>query len=376
MSTALGSNKRGGKTGDSSALTRMRKLGAIANNYEQPSKQGKFPEKIMSMGLANSSLNTARIYNNDAAVSQTTWYFTYSDAPTNKHISGIGGTDLPANLVIPEGVESIEYAAFYSGYTGLVSVSFPSTLLLIDDFAFYQAVMLQSIVLPSNLVTIGYASFSDCTQLTGSLTIPASVVDIDGFAFAYCSGLTGLTILSSGSIGSAAFYGCPNIGGVLTIPSTITDIIDNAFAGCSSLTGLTILSSGSIGPSAFYACTGLLGSLTIPSTITDIGYTAFQLCAGLNGTLTISSTGPIGDSAFVGTIFSSLVINTGPTSIGDSTFEGITTLSTTTHIPLSVLAIGNRAFANCTNASLFLEYPVAITPGTDAFLNCVNVTTY
>jgi len=58
MSTHLGSNKKGGKTADSSAITRMRKLSTIAKNYNGPSKQRKFPENIVTVGLANASLQT------------------------------------------------------------------------------------------------------------------------------------------------------------------------------------------------------------------------------------------------------------------------------------------------------------------------------
>ena len=58
MSTQLGSNKKGGKTADSSAITRMRKLSTIAKNYNDPSKQRRFPDNIVSVGLANASLQT------------------------------------------------------------------------------------------------------------------------------------------------------------------------------------------------------------------------------------------------------------------------------------------------------------------------------
>jgi len=58
MSTQLGSNKKGGKTADSSAITRMRKLSAIAKNYNDPSKQRKFPANVVSVSLANASLQT------------------------------------------------------------------------------------------------------------------------------------------------------------------------------------------------------------------------------------------------------------------------------------------------------------------------------
>jgi hypothetical protein len=56
MNTSLGSNKKGGASADSSAITRMRKLAAIAGNYNQPSKRQRFPAGVVSVGLANSAL--------------------------------------------------------------------------------------------------------------------------------------------------------------------------------------------------------------------------------------------------------------------------------------------------------------------------------
>jgi hypothetical protein len=60
MNTSLGSNKRGGASADSSAITRMRKLAAIASNYNEPSKQQKFPAGVVSVGLANSALQVLK----------------------------------------------------------------------------------------------------------------------------------------------------------------------------------------------------------------------------------------------------------------------------------------------------------------------------
>ena len=104
---------------------------------------------------------------------------------------------------------------------------------------------------------------------------------IGNYAFSDCSGLTSLILPSNvTSIGYSAFYGCIRLTS-LTLPSSVTSIGSSAFEGCRSLTSLILPSSvTSIGSSAFYGCSGLT-SLTLPSSVTSIGKSAFEGCSGL-----------------------------------------------------------------------------------------------
>lgn len=81
---------------------------------------------------------------------------------------------------------------------------------------------------------------------------------IGNYAFSDCSGLTSLILPSNvTSIGYSAFYGCIRLTS-LTLPSSVTSIGSSAFEGCRSLTSLTLPSSvTSIGKSAFEGCSGL-----------------------------------------------------------------------------------------------------------------------
>ena len=65
-----------------------------------------------------------------------------------------------------------------------------------------------------------------------SVTIPTSVTNIGEYAFYYCSGLTSMTIPESvTNIGECAFYGCSGLTS-LTIPESVTKIGEGAFNGC------------------------------------------------------------------------------------------------------------------------------------------------
>ena len=212
-----------------------------------------------------------------------------------------------------------------------------------------------------------------------SLTIPSSVTEIGDYAFEGCSGLTSLTIPSSvTSIGDAAFYGCSGLTS-LTIPSSITSIGWGAFYGCSGLTSLTIPSSVTeIGGNAFSDCSGLT-SLTIPSSVTEIGYGAFSGCSGLTSLTIPSSVTSIGDAAFSGCSgLTSLVIPSSVTSIGESAFKGCSGL-TSLSIPSSVTSIGKSALKGCSGLTSIYVYPEKLPElGTEVFTGCnaQNCTVY
>ena len=128
---------------------------------------------------------------------------------------------------------------------------------VIGNYAFSDCSGLTSLILPSNVTSIGYSAFYGCIRLT-SLTLPSSVTSIGSSAFEGCRSLTSLILPSSvTSIGSSAFEACYGLFS-LTLPSSVTEIGESAFRGCSSLASLTLPSSvTSIGKSAFEGCSGL-----------------------------------------------------------------------------------------------------------------------
>ena len=205
---------------------------------------------------------------------------------------------------------------------------------VIGNYAFSGCRSLTSLILPSNVTSIGYSAFYGCIRLT-SLTLPSSVTSIGSSAFEGCRSLTSLILPSSVTeIGSSAFYGCSGLTS-LTLPSSVTSIDGRAFYGCSSLFGLTLPSSvTSIGSSAFEACYGLF-SLTLPSSVTEIGESAFRGCSGLTSLTLPSSVTSIGKSAFEGCsgLTSIYVSWESPLSIDASTFKDANTGKCILYVP-------------------------------------------
>ncbi len=140
---------------------------------------------------------------------------------------------LVTDLVIPEGVFTINAYAFYN-CDSLTSVTIGDSVLSIGDFAFSSCTSLTSVTIGDNVTTIGSYAFGDCDSLA-SVTIPDSVT----------------------TIGACAFEDCDSLASV-TIPDSVTTIGDWAFSSCTSLTSVTIPDSvTTIGNSAFYWCNRL-----------------------------------------------------------------------------------------------------------------------
>src|SRR5574344_1734007 len=344
------------------------------------------------------------------------------NAPWNAYISSI------TSVVIESGVTSIGSSAF-SGCSGLTSVSLPYGVTSIGSFAFQGCSGLTSIIIPSSVTTIGISAFYGCSKLT-SVSIPSCVTSIGSSAFSGCLGLTSVSIPNGvTSIGNSSFSGCSGLTSV-SLPNSATSIGNSAFSGCSKLTSVSIPSCvTSIGNSAFQGCSVLtdvyynktapivysadwqLGStanpartLHIPSGATDAfnnnGWTTTVFASISQGfpsgkyvtegsdlswvlvdhTLTIFGTGKIADynsgndpwSAYHSSI-TSVVIESGVTSIGNSAFSGFSALMSIS-IPVSVTSIGEAAFSGC-SALTSVSIPNNLSSiNNHTFNNCSSLT--
>ena len=123
----------------------------------------------------------------------------------------------------------------------------------IPDFFFGDS-SIRSIVIPSNIKSIGDYAFVDCFDLK-SITIPDSVTSIGGGAFENCRGLKNITISNSVTdIAEYAFASCAGLKNVI-IPDSITHIRNATFYYCDSLTNVTLPNSiASIGTLSFAYC--------------------------------------------------------------------------------------------------------------------------
>ena len=224
------------------------------------------------------------------------------------------------NLDIAEvNITALPTQAFYNS-KNVEHLILPNTLITIGEEMFYQSA-LRSVVIPTNVTTVGYSAFkrcsslttvtfekesqlktiggdyyygafSDCTALT-SIEIPASVETIGNTAFSDCSSLATVTFEKGSrlkTIGNNAYYRCSSLTSI-EIPASVETIEATAFKRCSKLTTITFEKGSllkTIGGGyyssyyhgAFSDCSSLT-SIEIPASVETIEATAFKRCSKL-----------------------------------------------------------------------------------------------
>ena len=273
------------------------------------------------------------------------------------------------NLDIAEvNITALPTQAFYNS-KNVEHLILPNTLITIGEEMFYQS-DLRSVVIPTNVTTVGYSAFkrcsslttvtfekesqlktiggdyyygafSDCTALT-SIEIPASVETIGNTAFSDCSSLATVTFEKGSrlkTIGNNAYYRCTSLTSI-EIPASVETIEKKAFMHCSSLATVTFEKgsqlktiAGDSYDGAFSDCTALT-SIEIPASVETIEATAFKRCSKL-ATVTFEKGSQL---KIIGGGYSS--------SYYYGAFLGCSSL-TSIEIPASVETIEATAFKRC-----------------------------
>ena len=302
----------------------------------------------------------------------------------------------------------------FAGYGGIKSVTIPSSLKCIGEYAFSVCNGIKSVTILGDATRIGNNAFANCRGLSEvtigsgstndylaatsigvqafyncsgmqSLTIGRGVAKIEEDAFANCGALTSVNISDLASWCHIAFSNltanplyCAShlfLNGVevidLEIPSDILNIGNYAFCNCTSILSVEIpVCVRTIGSRTFWNCTGLT-SLPIPNSVTNIGEGAFCGCTGIT-TMTIpDGVISIEDNLFYGCKnLTEVTLGSRVTSIGSGSFCrcGVKSLV----IPDSVTSIGAFAFQNSGLRSLTL-FDSVTKIGEYAFDSCYNL---
>ncbi|WP_298484043.1 leucine-rich repeat protein [uncultured Ruminococcus sp.] len=164
------------------------------------------------------------------------------------------GTD--AQVTVPEGVRAIGGYAFNS-CDMVETITLPSTLVSIDAFAFDNCKGLRQITIPDGVETIGEYAFHWCISLR-EIQLPDSVRSVDGHAFQFCKALETVTLSNAMTqINNTLFQGCSSLVSV-QIPDSVSVIYNYAFQNCTALKNVEIPASVTeIGSNVFDGCTAL-----------------------------------------------------------------------------------------------------------------------
>lgn len=264
--------------------------------------------------------------------------------------------------------------------------------------------VIEQIVIPGNITSIGNGTFSGCSGLT-SVVIGSGVTTIGSDAFKNCSGLTSVVIPDGvTTIGNGAFYGCSNLASIV-IPNSVTTIGDYAFSDCLELTSLTIPEGViTIGEYALYNCRKIT-SIIIPDSVTTIGYGAFYYCSAITSVTIGDNVTSIGRDAFANCTslfynynyydnckylgneknpylalikptnrdYTNYEIHPDTRVIADGAFEDCTRLASIV-IPDKVITIGKTAFLRCYQLTSVKISDSVTTIGGGAFTGCEEIT--
>lgn len=245
------------------------------------------------------------------------------------------------SVVLPNGVSTLGNYAF-NKCASLATVSLGNSLTAIGDYAFSDCKKLESVTFGSALETIGERAFASAK--ISSLVLSATVRTIGDWAF-YNNPLTAITFNDGlQSIGSRAFYGVSVQ--TLNIPNSVTSIGSYAFEKCTKLTSATLGTGISSIPDYMFSSCSALTSVVLPENITGIGNSAFYNCKGLKSLPVTESITSIGTNAFYGcTSLTSVNLSDKVTSLGASAFYGCSSL-TEAVLGTGITTLGSSLFRN------------------------------
>lgn len=186
------------------------------------------------------------------------------------------------SVSIPSSVTSIGRAAFM-GCDALEQINGMDHVVVIKDIAFKGCEKMTSFPLPSTLKMIGIQAFSDCDGLQ-SFTLPASVTVLEqGGGYSYkllvdCDNLTSLSVEDGNTV-----YDSRNNCNAIIVTATNT-----LYEGCrTTVIPETVVAIGDFA----FGFVENMKSIDIPASVMSIGEYAFAQCSDLE-TVTVGSTTP------------------------------------------------------------------------------------
>ena len=234
-----------------------------------------------------------------------------------------------------------------SSVTGWQYISFPSSVSVINDYAFYKNGASSNIVIPSTISAIGIRAFQYSSIFT--LKINDMSGTIGSLAFADTSALTTVYVKGAGDglvISTIAFRESNGTSvsliGNITVNknafknntriqklylSGVIDLQEYAFTGCTALSTLSFNNTVSIGSYAFNGATALQ-SVYLPNGTTVAAY-AFNNCTNL---ATLESDVDLVNHSFEGCNKIDLIILDSNVSVVEYDWEGHTGTYSTRHI--------------------------------------------
>lgn len=273
-------------------------------------------------------------------------------------------------ITLPSTIKTIETNAF--SWSSLQKINIPEGVTSLGKSCFeYSA--LREITLPDGLTTIPDKAFNRCTSLR-TVVMSDNVTYIGEYAFNYCTALTTLNMPSAiETIGMSAFDNCTywDYGKNEMKMPNIKSIGDGAFFCCSRLNcDLTIPHLWDEIPMGTFAGT-VFNTLTLAEGITSIDNMAFGGCK-IDVCNLPKSLKKIGYGAFQQgyTRIVNFAPGTSIESLGNYIFDKCSRLEEVNNLPQNLKTIPDYMFNGCYELKSLVLPEGVTTIGREAFKNC------
>lgn len=344
--------------------------------------------------------------------------YAYGANGGGERLAGLREIKIPAKVTNGGKTYTVVGVKSVGGYAkSAISITLPSSIEWIGDYAFRHAPLLCSVTIPDKCEKIGESAFEECPYLQtvqmgkGVKTIARNafatcpklttvkfnpgVETIGANVFYECTALNTVTLPDSlETLGGAAFANCTALT-TITMKDKIKTIGENCFWGCSKLKNIHFGSTQNIGIKAFYGCDALttvalpeslkkiehnafnacsaLDTVRIPDAVTLIEREAFMDCPNLRYVSIGKNTYKIGESAFKNCPnLTTFVMNKRLRAVEKECFYGCSSLASIV-IPDKVTTIDYQAFMNCSKLTSVVIGEKVKKIGVRAFYNCESL---
>lgn len=258
------------------------------------------------------------------------------------------------NVFLPDSITGLGgYAFSKMAKLSFININNCTGLERVSTGAFAETSVLEGIVFPASIKTIGTAAF----KASGfkSLVLPPALSTLEDNAFQNCPYLVSTEenpIIIPKSLKSVyvggAFTGCPEIK-TMAFEEGMKKIPQNILYNCDNVTSVKLPSTAvEIGMGAFQNSDALKTVDFNNAKITKMEQQVFEGCTALENITLPASLTQMGTSVFKGcTSLKSIKIPEGVTEL-DHTFEGCTLLESV-ELPDTLVKLSNYCFGDCTS---------------------------
>lgn len=269
---------------------------------------------------------------------------------------------------IPHGVETIGTGAF-SWCTNLESVSLPDGLKSIGDDAFTECEAMFSVVLPETVENIGNSAFKNCRYID-SVVLPKSLKTLGKKVFVGCPLLNEIRIESEALEGEPLTTDTEFSSSITTV--TRVEIGSNVKSlvfknGLGECVKEIVFDPGSR-IETFAAARGTaITSIVLPQSIKNIGERAFNNCSKLESAVIQGVLDTLGNHAFAGCNNLASFEMKGCETIGERAFQGTSFASLV--LPSTISSLDGNAFAGASIKELTINSDLEVNYGSWGYGN-------